>query len=292
MYAIPISHRGRTEQFQINQHTTVGELREQISQVFGVEPNNQKLLGKGIHILDGTQLVSQAIPPDRPVILMGTPSMELDKWKHKLEVREQGRINYQKYQATRDDVYKTRDKAEDTQHTFDSFEVLSGLPKQDQAHRLLKRLAEDEGVRQIMKRRKYSVGLLKELHPSEQTILGYNRNRGEVIALRLRTDDLEGFRDYLSVRRVLMHELAHMVWDKHDENFHQLNREHCREVIELDWTQRGQTIQPAGEYFKEEEVDGGSLKPDGFVLGGHNIPKDLNERRELTYKAWKNRNNK
>jgi hypothetical protein len=42
-------------------------------------------------------------------------------------------------------------------------------------------------------------------------VLGYNVNRGQEISLRLRTDDLRGFRKYLRIRETLVHELAHMV---------------------------------------------------------------------------------
>jgi hypothetical protein len=62
-----------------------------------------------------------------------------------------------------------------------------------------------------MKTRKWSVGELIELTPFEASILGYNRNAGQLIALRLRTDDLSGFRHYDSVRKVLLHELTHNV---------------------------------------------------------------------------------
>lgn len=62
-----------------------------------------------------------------------------------------------------------------------------------------------------MKQRKWSVGELTELTPFERSILGYNRNAGELISIRLRTDDLSGFRHYDSIRKVLLHELTHNV---------------------------------------------------------------------------------
>ena len=40
-------------------------------------------------------------------------------------------------------------------------------------------------------------------------LMGLNVNHGEKILLRIRTDDFTGFRKYLYVRDVLMHELAH-----------------------------------------------------------------------------------
>lgn len=46
---------------------------------------------------------------------------------------------------------------------------------------------------------------------------------GQEISLRLRTDDLKGFRRYDRIRETLIHELAHMVWGEHDANFKELN---------------------------------------------------------------------
>eukprot|EP00955_Chlamydomonas_euryale_P009888 106152-Chlamydomonas_euryale.AAC.1 len=68
-----------------------------------------------------------------------------------------------------------------------------------------------------MAARRWRVTLLSEMPPaglvgvSPVCVLGYNMNRGQEIALRLRTDDLRGFRKYEAVRDTLVHELAHMV---------------------------------------------------------------------------------
>jgi hypothetical protein len=81
-----------------------------------------------------------------------------------------------------------------------------------------------------MKKHKWSVGILQELSPADATILGLNSNKGQSISLRLRTNDMEGFRHYPEIRKVLLHELAHNVWGPHDENFHRLNRQLNKEV--------------------------------------------------------------
>ena len=48
-----------------------------------------------------------------------------------------------------------------------------------------------------MKTRNWNVGLLKEIHPiHDSSILGFNKNKRQVIALRLRTNDMDGFRNY------------------------------------------------------------------------------------------------
>ena len=64
---------------------------------------------------------------------------------------------------------------------------------------------------------RWQVGCLSEMPPegkvgvSAVCILGVNINRGQEISLRLRTDDLRGFRRYDSIRQTLCHELVHMV---------------------------------------------------------------------------------
>ncbi|KAF9423603.1 hypothetical protein BGZ94_008251 [Podila epigama] len=147
---------------------------------------------------------------------------------------------------------------EDDKYTFGGIQVLPQFSQQDKARAVLERLKEDKGIRGIMKLHKWQVGSLIELSPAEKTILGYNRNKGELIALRLRTDDLEGFRHYDAVRKVLLHELAHNVWSEHDDNFHALNRQLNKEVQQLDWTAQGGHRVSQGEYYNPEngEISG------------------------------------
>jgi hypothetical protein len=65
--------------------------------------------------------------------------------------------------------------------------------------------------------------------------MGLNQNKGEKILLRLRTDDLKGFRKILSIRKVLCHELAHNIHSEHDDNFYILMRQIEKDIIELNW---------------------------------------------------------
>ncbi|KAI9140848.1 WLM domain-containing protein, partial [Paraphysoderma sedebokerense] len=160
---------------------------------------------------------------------------------------------------------------EDDKYTFHRIAVLPQFSNQAGAQKILERLKSDLGIRGIMKHYKWSVGSLIELSPAEQTILGYNRNKGEVIALRLRTDDLEGFRTYDSIRKVLLHELAHMVHSEHDSNFHTLNRQLNKDVVNLDWTSRGGQPLSTAQYYnpeEEEEVEGPLFEGGVFRLGG------------------------
>lgn len=83
--------------------------------------------------------------------------------------------------------------------------------------------------------------------------LGYNQNKGQLIALRLRFED--GFRAYSSIRDVLYHELAHNVWSEHDDNFHRFNRQLQRESAQLDWTQGEGRAVGGAPVYRPPEID-------------------------------------
>merc|ERR1719267_52560 len=85
-----------------------------------------------------------------------------------------------------------------------------------------------------MKSRNFEVGILTEMSPAEAAkrmeqkgtpgmdLLGYNQNAGEMIVLKLRTDNTKGFRPYHDLINTLIHELTHNVWGPHDHNFWKL----------------------------------------------------------------------
>ncbi|KAJ4902136.1 WLM [Raphanus sativus] len=113
-------------------------------------------------------------------------------------------------------------------------------------------LASDPGIIAIMNKHRWRVGIMTELAPvgyvgvSPKCLLGFNKNQGEEISLRLRTDDLKGFRKYQSIKKTLLHELAHMVYTEHDEKFYALDSQLNKEAESLDWTKsRGHTLNGA-----------------------------------------------
>lgn len=93
------------------------------------------------------------------------------------------------------------------------------------AEALLRDLATHPGFYGAMQRRGYRVGALVEMYPEGRvgvdavTCLGLNVNKGAEIHLRLRTDDLLGFRPLHKLYEVLAHELAHCTWSDHGEQF-------------------------------------------------------------------------
>lgn len=97
---------------------------------------------------------------------------------------------------------------------------------------------------------------------SEMCVMGLNRNAGQEILLRLRTDDGQGLRPYASVVLVLLHELTHNVWSDHDNNFKTLNSQLNREYKEL--------AEPGYPHTRSgHAARGGAAEADrGHVLGG------------------------
>lgn len=122
------------------------------------------------------------------------------------------------------------------------------------------------------------------MDPAEHTTvdsrtLGLNRNKGEVIELRLRTDAYDGYRDYRTIRKTLCHELAHCVFGEHDRDFWELTRQIEKEVEAGDYWGKGRALSEEEFYnprdWEEMERGGGADVMDHggwtggeFVLGG------------------------
>jgi hypothetical protein len=122
--------------------------------------------------------------------------------------------------------------AQDSKYCFCKFEFCERFtdPHPFDAERLLKKLATDPGVVQIMKRRQFTVLWLCEMDPQEDRLaqkkeeegaclLGYNQNGGEKIYIRLRNDDGKSFRGYNGLVNTLLHELTHNICGPHDDVF-------------------------------------------------------------------------
>lgn len=154
------------------------------------------------------------------IMLLFTSQEEIETLENQKIKHNQASLNYARALAT-------RPKYEVTKTGFvRTIKVLNEFQNHDKARDLLQRIRDDPSIYQIMKEREWRVGTLSELHPNrDSSILGYNQNKGIVIALRLRTDALDGFRSYQSIVKVMLHELAHMIWSDHDNNFHALNRQ-------------------------------------------------------------------
>ncbi|ROW02598.1 hypothetical protein VPNG_07870 [Cytospora leucostoma] len=168
----------------------------------------------------------------------------------------------------------------DSEYTFLRVEPLPGFSNAERSRAYLHRLRDDPGIRAAMRKHKFTVGLLTEMDPASNTqhshgggttrLLGLNRNRGEAIELRLRTDAYDGYRDYRTIRDTLCHELAHNVFGPHDGDFWDLCHRIEREVQAADWRSGGRAV-AEGEFYEspEDDVpDHGGWSGGTYVLGG------------------------
>lgn len=216
----------------------------------------------------------------------------------KLEIRRRMRLG----QQTMNQVAKqSKVKSVGEQYGFHRIETLPMLPDQKKAQEILTELVNDRGILACMAKHKWHVGCLAELYPkgnvgeSDVCVMGLNQNKGQKILLRIRTDDLKGFRKMLSIKKVLYHELAHNVHSEHDSNFFQLMRQIERECNEMDWTQgSGRTTGSNHGFMNSNTYDdlevnksfiGGSGRLGGGEQNQSSLPNNNISRRELAARA-------
>lgn len=284
---VSFAHHGEKHTFTLPTSATISDLSDTISSTLSVPPENQKLLVSPKPGLLKPPFKDPSLPLSvivgRKITLMGSTSAELQSLNASLQQaqkRAQPRTwgGVKPAQPTRHRDWKqAKDEA---MYTFHTLRPLPYLPKPERSLRFLERLRDDPGIKASMRKHQFSVPLLTEMDPAAHTThesrtLGLNRNRGEVIELRLRTDAYDGYRDYKTIRKTLCHELSHNVWGEHDRNFWELTKQIEREVEKNDWSRGGHSVgnqefAPEREDVWDEDfvADHGGWQGGEFVLGG------------------------
>ncbi|TGZ76348.1 WLM-domain-containing protein [Ascodesmis nigricans] len=157
-------------------------------------------------------------------------------------------------------------------YTFHTLQPLPHLPNSTTALSYLTRLRNDAGIQGVMRKHRWSVSILREMEPLGNTdarskILGRNHGRGELIEIRLRTDEYDGWRAYDMVLKTLYHELAHMVHDDHDRQFWDLMSQIQKEGKQMDWRSGGRPLTDQ-VFYNPPEKPVETLKGGVFRLGG------------------------
>ena len=309
---LTLTHHGRSHTFAFADNETITDLSERIYTALSIPPANQKFMitprvGVLKYPFSNPTLRLADLQNKRIVLLAPLPS-DISSLSHASSQSRASTRNSPVRSATpvrHRDWRKVQDEAT---YTFHSILPISYLPNPERSKRFLERLRDDAGIKASMRKHKFSVGVLTEMNPAEHTThesrtLGLNRNRGEVIELRLRTDAYDGYRDYKVIRKTLCHELAHNVWGEHDRNFWNLTRDIEREVDANDWRSGGRALteeefyNPSDEGVGNEHIDGGGWTGGEFVLGGtaggainpQGIPIEGVSRREAMAKAAEDR---
>ncbi|KIJ21016.1 hypothetical protein PAXINDRAFT_125633 [Paxillus involutus ATCC 200175] len=288
--SLTISFRGVTHTVSLSPDTPLSQLHTRLQELTSVPPPLQKLLfrGKKVQHEDDVTLAQIGLRDGIKIQMLGPTAQEADALAA-AESEHQRKEKIFHERALKPQV-KLRSTGSSntalTTYLFHKIEPLSHLPKPDTALERLTRLSNDPAIRHIMQKHKFSVGVLTELAPHEHPdLLGLNVNAGQAIKLRIRTDAYDGFRPYLDVRRVLCHELAHNVWQDHDNNFKELNSQLNREVAEFETAEKRGTHYLSdlrGAYEPNEE--GKALIR---ILGGTGTPlgDSIEDRRRRALEA-------
>ncbi|KAF2710836.1 WLM-domain-containing protein [Pleomassaria siparia CBS 279.74] len=278
---LTLIHHGKPIVLSFAQDATLAELSRKVEEELSIPLANQKFLV-------GSKLGLQKPPFKDPSIalstlvskkitLMGSTTAEVFSLNAHITAAHAPRRPGPIKAATPARNTDRKKLQEEAQYTFQTLRPLPYLPNPERSLRFLERLRDDAGIKAAMRSHKFSVPLLTEMDPAmhttqESRTLGLNRNQGEVIELRLRTDAYDGYRDYKTIRKTLCHELAHNVWGPHDQNFWTLCKQIEREVARDDWRAGGHSVgnqeyyDPNGE---EEEVhDHGGWTGGEYMLGG------------------------
>jgi hypothetical protein len=280
LLSLALTHHGTPHTFSLPSDATISDLSDEVANSLSIPPSNQKFMISKLGLLK-PPFKEPYLPlssiTDKKITLMGSTvaeasSIEQASFEASRQVSRPARP-VQKVKA-----YKTTDwkrKQEESQYTFLDIRPLSYLPNPSRSLQFLQRLADDAGVKAAMRKHKFTVGLLTEMNPIEHTqsnhegtsrTLGLNRNAGEVIELRLRTDAYDGYRDYKTIRKTLCHELAHNVHGPHDRNFWDLCKQVEKDVEGSDWRSGGHNLGEE-EFYGGEVDDHGGWTGGEFVLG-------------------------
>jgi len=279
---ITLTHHGFGHSMQLPATATLSDLSDAIATSLSIPTSNQKLMISKLGLFK-PPFKDPSLPvitlTDKKIALMGSTAAEVSSLA---QTAAQASQRSSRPSTPRNTVkaYKTHDwkkEQEESQYTFTTLRPLPYLPNPARSLQFLQRLKDDAGIKASMRKHKFTVPLLTEMNPAEHTqsnhegtsrTLGLNRNAGEVIELRLRTDAYDGYRDYKTIRKTLCHELAHNVHGPHDRNFWDLCHQIEKEVEGADWRSGGHSIGNEEYYEGGEEVDDhGAWTGGEFVLG-------------------------
>ncbi|XP_004502158.1 uncharacterized protein [Cicer arietinum] len=310
---ISITWRGKKFIVDMNSDATVKDLGQELQKLTGIKEDTMKLIVPQIagrtskllapfsteHAL--LSLRETSLTEARSIIMMGVSTNEVEEFLQNAEANL-------RIAGFEDEEKRLKQKISHGPHVslklpqgsyiFCEFRTLEipGLklnPPPSEALKRMHMLAADPGIVAVMNKHRWRVGIMTEMAPigyvgvSPKCILGFNKNCGEEISLRLRTDDLKGFRKYESIKKTLLHELAHMIYSEHDANFYALDRQLNQEATSLDWTRSaGHTLSGvrSSEIYEEDFMEDSSNIPQ--KLGGNRSDQLMTARESSVIAAY------
>ena len=319
---LAIYHGGCPHTFTLPRTATLEDLAHSAAEALNIPVENQKFLiapkpGLLKPPFSSTSLDSllQFDSPRFRITLLGSQIKDIENLNSQgAETKRRAEARASALAAARTSTRPTRSTASGVHtlssangrnnYTFHRLLPLNRLPNPEKSVTFLARLRDDPGIRSAMAKHRFSVPVLTEMDPAEHTTmssrtLGLNRNRGEVIELRLRTDSYDGYRDYRTIRKTLCHELAHCVFGEHDSDFWALTGQIEKEVEAADYHANGrrltdQEFYDPGDWERsrqEKHFDERGWTGGEYVLGGIRSANEggTESRREVLARAAEDR---
>jgi len=297
VFFVSLNYRGNAYEVPVQAGDSVSSIFDFVQEVLDFPRENCKLICKGkvLRPDDTVRTVGkQRLVPGAKLMLMATSAQDIAYVQNSradplvkgfAEEERDERNRKKRAKAAQINAWGTK---QDMEYRFNKIkaEFKYSSPSPYEAEKLLEKLATDPGIIEIMKTRRFQVGILTEMSPQEaqdrmskkgtpnMDLLGYNQNAGEMIVLRLRTDNTKGFRPYHDLINTLIHELTHNVWGPHDDKFWKLFGEIKAQYMKFHrfWSHGGRAADSnaTGQQFNgfaddEEEAEGGAGF--GHVLG-------------------------
>lgn len=245
VFFVSLNYRGNAYEVPVQAGDSVSSIFDFVQEVLDFPRENCKLICKGkvLRPDDTVRTVGkERLVPGAKLMLMATSAQDIAYVQNSradplvkgfAEEERDERNRKKRAKAAQINAWGTK---QDMEYRFNKVkaEFKYSSPSPYEAEKLLEKLTTDPGIIEIMKTRRFTVGILTEMSPQEaqdrmakkgtpnMDLLGYNQNAGEMIVLRLRTDNTKGFRPYHDLINTLIHELTHNVWGPHDDKFWKL----------------------------------------------------------------------
>ncbi|KAL1317506.1 hypothetical protein AAHE18_15G138700 [Arachis hypogaea] len=303
LFKISVTWRGKKFAVEMNSGATVKDLGQEMQKLTNVQEDTMRFIvplssGKNSKLLAPfsveyacLSLLETAITEAKTIKMMGVSSNEVE------EVLQNAKANF-RIAGFEDEEKRMKQRVSHGSRfslklpqgpyifcEFRTFEIpgIELNPPPSEALKRMHMLAADPGIIAVMNKHCWCVGIMSEMAPvgyvgkSPKCLLGLNKNQGEEISLRLRTDDLKGFRKYESIKKTLLHELAHMIHTEHDANFYALNKQLNQEAANLDWTRSAShTLSGVrNSEIHEEDFIGESSNVHQKLGGGSEVYQEL-----------------
>ena len=282
---IKVVFRGESKKFVVEETDMMDDLLLVFRRVFEVDNNTTefRVLSKGRDISTEKGDMKTLVGEDGKVMIIGSEGRDLQvtmKKKDKIQPRPVAALN-----ISESAMRKRYQSGPSTSSHIGAIHELSGLPRSNEARDILLKIASDPGIKGVIEKHKFKVGILTELHPIETKVelRGLNKNMGQEILLKLRNrsgpNDIDLFLPYTDIRDTMLHELTHNVHGPHDDKFYTLFRQLVKEQKSLDWSTGGRRVggsdvyqPPPTDYSSNQTYSGGAR-----VLGG-----DMEKYNEIT----------